>query len=177
MIILENNKVHTLFASCCNISNVTWWTSAVCTVVINSTLSWFYARVVFGARIDTFSVYASFVTWTIRVGTTAGHYTSYLWISNPTWWTFTNGLMVDSIAFGIRTTTATVCCAHSNANAVDTSVLTRTIGFTSTPGCNKHIFIKNYHYNYCDSLLHTIPLEQSISGFPSNPAKQEQTGL
>lgn len=126
--------IRTLFTARSDISNVTRRTSAIRSVVINCTLGRFYARIIFRARVDTFSVYACPVARTICVGATTGDHTSYLSISRHSWRTFAHGLMVDSVTVSFRSTTATVCGAHGDTDPVDTNVLTRTIRFASASG-------------------------------------------
>jgi len=103
-------------------------------VVVHRTLRRFNARVAFGARVDTFGVYARFGTRTIGVGTTTGDYASYLRITRRPGRTFAYGLMVAAITFGFCTATATICRARSDADTVDADVLTGTIGITTASG-------------------------------------------
>jgi len=131
-------QIRTLFTSSSSVSDVTWWTSTISAVVVHRTLGWFDARIISGARIDTFGVYACLVAWTIRVWPTASYHAGYLRISGHSGWTFAHGLMVDAVTFRCRSATAAVRGAHGYANTVDACVLTRAVGFTSTTGW-KHV--------------------------------------
>lgn len=131
---VNGETVRTLFATRAGASNVVGRTSAVCAVVVNSALGGFDARVVSGARVDTFGVYARLVRRTIRVGPAADHHAGDLRISRRAGRTLAHGLMVGAETFGRRAATAAVGRARGNANAVDARVLAGAIGFASTSG-------------------------------------------
>lgn len=127
-------KSRTLFATRSHTSNVARRAGAIGTVVVNGALGWFYARVVFGTRVNAFGVYARFVAGTIGVGATSRDHACYLRISGHSWWTFAHGLMVDTVALGRRAATASVRGARGHADAIHAHVLTGTVGLASTSG-------------------------------------------
>lgn len=142
-----NQNTRTFFATCSHISNVAWRARAIGTMVVNSAFSWFYARVVFGTRVNAFGVYTRFIAGTIGVRTTPCNYACYLRISGHSWRAFAHGLMVDTVTLSCRATTASIRSTRSYTNAIYADVLTGTIGLASTSSWKSKTETIFYIYN------------------------------